>query len=215
LPGRYVIRSWINDMKPPTIRLLTKRVAAGRPTLVAKVTDAGSGVDPLSLVVAYRGVLVGAVLYDPDSGTAIFPLPGQAPRIGAGRTKAVLRASDFQEAKNVTSAGNEVLPNTAFRRVAITAVEGPAVNWVVPRPNACVGARAGLLVAASSTRRVSSVRFFADGKQIGVDRKGEADVFAATWRTRGAGRGGHELQAVARDTAGRTSSSVRRVRVCR
>jgi minor extracellular serine protease Vpr len=215
LPGRYIVRSWINDMKPPTMRFLTKRVAAGRPTLVARVTDAGSGVDPLSLVIAYRGVLVGAVLYDPDSGTAIFPLPSQAPRIPTGHTNAVLRASDFQEAKNVTSAGNEVLPNTAFRRVAITAVRGPAVTWVVPKPNQCVGARAGLLVVASSTRRISSVRFFADGKQIALDRKGATDVFGATWRTRGAGGGKHELRAVARDAAGRTSSSSRHVRVCR
>jgi hypothetical protein len=215
LPGRYIVRSWINDMKPPKMRFLTKRVAAGRPTLVARVTDAGSGVDPLSLVIAYRGVLVGAVLYDPDSGTAIFPLPSEAPRIPAGHTNAVLRASDFQEAKNVTSAGNEVLPNTAFRRVAITAVRGPAVTWVVPKPNQCVGARAGLLVVASSTRRISSVRFFADGKQIALDRKGATDVFGATWRTRGAGGGEHELRAAARDAAGRTSSSSRHVRVCR
>jgi minor extracellular serine protease Vpr len=215
LPGRYVLRSWINDTRPPKLRLLTKRVAAGRPTLVAKVTDAGSGVDPLSLVIAYRGVLVGALLYDPDSGVAIFPLPSQAAKIPTGRTRAVLRGSDFQEAKNVTSAGNEILPNTAFRRVAITAVSGPALTWVVPASNQCVGPRAGLLVAANSTKRVSSVRFFADGKQVGIDRKGATDLFGATWRTRGAARGTHELRAVARDAAGRTFAAARHVRVCR
>ena len=81
LPGAYVLRSWVNDMRPPKIKVLTKRVAAGRPTIVARVVDKGAGVDPLSLVIAYRGALVGAALYDPVSGTAIFPLPTQAPRI--------------------------------------------------------------------------------------------------------------------------------------
>jgi len=215
LPGRYELRSWVNDMKPPKIRLLTKRVAAGRPTIVAKVTDGGSGVDPLSLVIAYRSVLVGAVLYDPDTGTAIFPLPSQAAKIPAGRTRAILSASDFQEAKNVNSVGDEVLPNTTFRSVGITGVPGPALTWVTPAENQCVGATAGMLVVASSTKRVLSVRFYADGKRIGIDRRGAADVFVGSWKTRAEAAGTHELRAVAHDTAGRTFSSVRHVRVCR
>ena len=40
LLGRYLLRSWQNDLKPPKIRLLTARVGAGRPTIVARVTDA-------------------------------------------------------------------------------------------------------------------------------------------------------------------------------
>src|SRR4051794_32534434 len=43
LPGRYLLRSWQNDLKPPLIRLLTHRVGAGRPTIVARVTDAKAG----------------------------------------------------------------------------------------------------------------------------------------------------------------------------
>ena len=43
-----------------------------------------------TLVIAYRNVLVGAALYDPDSGVAIFPLPPAAARIPAGTTRAVL-----------------------------------------------------------------------------------------------------------------------------
>jgi hypothetical protein len=202
-------------MTPPKLRLLTRRVAAGRPTIVAKATDAGAGVDPLSLVIAYRGVLVGAVLYDPQSGVAIFPLPSQAARFPPGRTRATLSAADFQETKNVNSVGDNVLPNTAFRRVTITGVQGPAVTWVTPTAGACVPVTAGLLVVASSTKRVPAVRFFADGKRIAVDRKGAADVFTARWKTRGARKGEHELRAVARDTAGRTATSVRHVRVCR
>jgi hypothetical protein len=215
LPGRYVLRSWVNDVRPPRIQLLTRRVAMGRPTIVARVTDAGAGVDPLSLVIAYRNVLVGAALYDPDTGLAIFPLPRAAARIPAGRTRTVLTAADFQEAKNVNSVGSDILPNTAFRRAAITGVRGPAVTWVAPAPHECVARSAALVVVASSTRRIRSVRFFADGRRVGVDRSGTAGVFTGSWRTRLAHGGRHELTAVATDAGGRTLTAARDVRVCR
>jgi minor extracellular serine protease Vpr len=214
-PGSYVLRSWVNDVRPPTLRLLTQRVAAGRPTIVAKAVDSGAGVDPLSLVISYRGVLVGAALYDPLSGIAVFPLPSQAAAMEKGRTRAVLSASDFQESKNVNTVGDNVLPNTAFRTVRITAVSGPALTWVTPAVNACVGKTAGFVVAASSTRRITSVRFFVDGKQVAVDRRGGAGLFSATWPTRRATSGGHDLRAVATDSSGRTAAATRHVRVCR
>ncbi|HVR14401.1 MAG TPA: Ig-like domain-containing protein, partial [Gaiellaceae bacterium] len=215
LPGAYVLRSWVNDMRPPRIQVLTKRVAAGRPTIVAHVVDEGAGVDPLSLVIAYRGALVGAALYDPVSGTAIFPLPTQAPPIKRGRNRTVLSASDYQEAKNVNSVGNAIQPNTAFRPVRITGVSGPALTWVTPAENACVGKTAGLLVAAGSTKRIASVRFFVDGKQIDIDRKGGSDLFAGSWKTQRSPAGRHALHALATDAAGRTIAATRRVRVCR
>jgi Bacterial Ig domain len=210
-----VLRSWVNDVRPPRIRLVTRRVTAGRPTIVARVIDKGAGVDPLSLVIAYRGVLVGAVLYDPTSGIAIFPLPRQASAIPKGRTRAILSAADYQEAKNVNSLGDDILPNTAFRPVGITGVSGPALTWVSPAENQCVGRTAGLLVAASSTKRVRSVRFFVDGKQIGIDRNGAADLFSGSWTTRRASAGKHELRAVVTDAGGRTLAAKRHVKVCR
>ena len=36
LRGRYRLRYWVNDLRPPKIRLLTRRVAAGRPTLAVQ-----------------------------------------------------------------------------------------------------------------------------------------------------------------------------------
>jgi subtilisin family serine protease len=214
-PGNYVLRSWVNDVRPPRIRLVTKRVTAGRPTIVARVIDKGAGVDPLSLVIAYRGVLVGAVLYDPTSGIAIFPLPQQASAIPKGRTRALLSAADYQESKNVNSVGDDILPNTAFRPVGITGVSGPAVTWVSPVENQCVGRTAGLLVVASSTKRVRSVRFLVDGKQIDIDRNGATDLFSGSWTTRLASAGKHELRAVATDAGGRTLAARRHVKVCR
>jgi minor extracellular serine protease Vpr len=214
-PGSYVLRSWVNDVRPPRIRLVTRRVTTGRPTIVARVIDKNAGVDPLSVVIAYRGVLVGAALYDPTSGIAIFPLPQQASAIPKGRTRAILSASDYQESKNVNSVGDNILPNTAFRPVGITAVSGPALTWVSPTEGQCVGRTAGLVVVASSTKRVRSVRFFVDGKQIDIDRNGAADLFSGSWTTRLASAGRHELRAVATDAGGRALAATRHVKVCR
>ena len=36
LPGQYVLKAWVNDLTPPTLKLVTTRVAAGRPTIVAR-----------------------------------------------------------------------------------------------------------------------------------------------------------------------------------
>src|SRR5207244_6429736 len=124
--GRYRLRSWQNDLKPPTARVLTLRVAAGRPTIVARVLDAKSGVDPLSLTIAYNGALVGASLYDPVSGLAVFSLPPVAPTIRAGKTRLAITASDFQESKNLATIGSDLMPNTVFKAVTLRGVKGPA-----------------------------------------------------------------------------------------
>jgi hypothetical protein len=213
--GTYRLRSWVNDVRPPKIRLLTRRVGAGRPTIVARVQDAGAGVDALSLVLSYRGVLVGASAYDPATGFAVFPLPREARTIPAGRTQAVISASDYQEAKNINSVGDDILPNTSFRAVAITGVSGPALTWVAPALNQCVSRTAALIVAASSSRRISSVRFFVDGKQIDVDRNGADGIYTGSWGTRLVPAGSHVLSALATDVGGRTLSATRAVRVCR
>jgi hypothetical protein len=127
----------------------------------------------------------------------------------------VLSAADFQEAKNVNGVGNNILPNTAFRSVSITGVAGPAVSWVSPPENACVEKAVALIVVASSTKRVRSVRFLVDDRQVAIDRSGASDVFTGTWHARLAPRGRHVLTAVATDTAGHTFSAARKLRVCR
>src|SRR5205085_3941220 len=138
LPGRYMLRSWVNDVKPPTVKLLTTRVSTGRPTIAARVLDAGAGVDPLSLVIGYRRVLVGAAAYDPVSGLALFPLPAQAPRLVNARTSTTFVGSDFQETKNVNTTGSNIMPNTQFKTVKLRVVNGPAVDWLLPDPTGCV-----------------------------------------------------------------------------
>ena len=84
LRGRYRLRYWVNDLRPPRIRLLTHRVAAGRPTLAVRAQDSGSGVDPYSLLISYKGTVLGAIAYDSSSGVAVYVLPSSAPRLRRG-----------------------------------------------------------------------------------------------------------------------------------
>ena len=215
-PGRYRLRFWENDLKPPVARVLTARVNAGRPTIVARVTDAKSGVDPFSLTIGYHNVLVGAAAYDPDTGLAVFPLPSAAPALFSGKTSLRLTASDFQEAKNLETIGNNLMPNTVFKTVTLRVVPGPAVTWLAPRAGQCVaGTSAPLDVVAGSNKRIASVAFFADGKRIAVARRGTSGLFSAAWRIRGATKGRHVLLAVATDASGKRLAATRPVRICR
>jgi minor extracellular serine protease Vpr len=217
LAGQYLLQSWENDVSPPLAAPLTTRVSAGRPTLAVRVIDGlfrpESGVDPLSLAIGYRGVLVGASFYDPFSGIAVFGLPREAPALAAGRTDAVIVASDHQEAKNVASVSEELMPNTSFTRAPIRVVRGPAATWLAPEPNECVRGRVQLLVLASASRGVARVRFLAGSRVVATVTRGEAGLYAAEWRAP-AGRRAHRLRAVVVDRAGARFETARVVRVC-
>jgi hypothetical protein len=205
---------WKNDVTPPVIQPLTTRVSAGRPLIAARVLDSQSGIDPFSLVIAYNRVLVGAAAYDPISGLVLFPLPTQAPVIKPGKTKAAMEASDNQEAKNVASIGNNPLPNTTFRAFTITAVNGPAVAWLIPNAGSCVKGIVRLGVTATSTAAVKSVRFFDGSKLIKNVTSGPGSLYVADWRA-GKVPGRHTLRATALDSRGRSFTAARGVRVCR
>jgi len=215
LAGAYVLRSWVNDLTPPRFRLLTKRVTAGRPLLAARVTDLGSGVDPLSLVIEYRNnVLLGASLYDPSSGLALFGIPRTAPPVRHGLFKGAALAADNQESKNVDQIGANVLPNTTIKRVNIRGTSGPTVTWLLPLGTSCVKGSASLAVAASAPGKIRTIRFF-DGKRlIKTVRKGTIGLYTASWRTGAAKRGPHKLRVVVQ-SRGRTVQARRNVRVCR
>jgi minor extracellular serine protease Vpr len=214
LRGPYRLRSWQNDVTPPRLRFVTTRVSAGRPALAAFVRDRGAGVDPLSLVLGYKQELVLAALYDASSGLVIWLLDG-APRLGRGRTPLSVIASDYQESKNVDQAGENILPNTAFRRLRLRVVAGPTATWLLPRAGACVGRSPSLVVEAGSSRRVRSVSFFAGRRRISKEPGSALGVYAATWRARKAGRGRHVLRVVVTDRRGRRAQARRVVRVCR
>jgi minor extracellular serine protease Vpr len=215
LRGSYRLRYWVNDLRPPRIRLLTRRVAAGRPTLAVRVQDSGAGTDPFSLIIAYRAAILGAIAYDSSSGVAVFVLPTSAPRLRRGSTRAILGASDFQEAKNITTFGPNVMPNTSYRAARIRAVRGTTVTWLLPRRRGCLRSDQGLLVVANTTSRIRAVRFLDGKRPIKTVRKGISGLYSATWKTRHARQGRHLLRAVVDSARGHNVVASRLVRLCK
>ena len=215
LAGEYVLRAWVNDVRPPTLGLITNRLSAGRPVVVLRVLDSGAGVDPYSLVIGYRGALIGAAAYDPASGIALFPIPRGAPVLAAGRPRLSASAADFQEAKNVDSVGDELLPNTAFASGPIRVVNGPTVTWISPEIRECVPRRSQLVVAADSTAAVRSVRFLDGNRRIATVKRRAGGIVATTWRNGQARQGRHLLRAIVTDTKGRRAEAQRVVRICK
>ena len=220
--GQYLLKSWLNDVYPPIVRLVTTRVSAGRPLVIARVFDfpargADSGIDPTSLVLSYNRALVGASAYDPISGYALFGLPAAAPRIAVGRMSASILAADFQEAKNASTPGGAILPNTSVVDVRLRAVAGPTVTWLDPERTQCVlRPRQRLLVAAGSTSRIRTITFFDGNRRVARLTPASAEeLYASTWQTGRAARGRHTLTVVVRDVAGREARATRSVRVCR
>ena len=213
LAGPYRLHFWQNDVTPPRMKFLTTHVSAGRPALAAIVKDKGAGVDPLSLVVGYRGVLLLAAFYDPSSGLAVWLLDG-APKIPVGKTAAIAVGSDYQESKNVDQAGANILPNTAFKRLRLRAVARPVVNWLLPSRSACVAKRESLIVSAGSPRRVRNVAFYDGRHKLSTDRAGFFGLYSAVWRAGKAAHGRHVLRAVVTDRMGAHAQARRLVRVC-
>jgi subtilisin family serine protease len=208
--GRYTLRSWVDDVTPPSIRLLTTRVAPGRPTLVLRVRDAGAGVDPSSMTIGYHGMLVGATSYDSTSGIAVFPLPRSAPGLVAGTLQLHLVASDFQEAKNIDTVGPSIMPNTRSRNRRIRVATGTSIAWIVPAAGACLARQQVVSVAVSSTKTVEALRFVLDGRSIRAVRKD--DLWTATLGKVSPGE--HVLQAVASGDGRRLAAARRIVRMC-
>ncbi|HEV7640452.1 MAG TPA: S8 family serine peptidase [Gaiellaceae bacterium] len=212
--GKYLLNAWIDDLTPPSVRVFTTRVTAGRPLIVAQAVDSGAGVDPLSLVINYSGVLVGASSFDPLTGLVVFAIPTAAPKFKAGKTKMTLMASDYQEAKNINTIGNDIFPNSQFKQVKLTVVNGPTVTWVEPPANVCAFKNDRLVVVAGSTKKIKQVAFTDNGTRIGVDKTGTG-VYALAWKTAKLKKGTHKLLATVTDAAGHTAAAGRVLRVCK
>jgi minor extracellular serine protease Vpr len=209
LAGTFVLRSWVDDLKPPTLRLLTRRVTAGRPTIVFRSVDTQSGVDPESLTLGYEGALVAVGSYDPSTGLAVFPLPASVTALKPGTTSLRMLASDFQEAKNVDTSGRSIMPNTRTARAKLRVVAGMTVDWL--QPLACGGRSTPVSVTAGGPRRIVGVRFLVDGKRAAATRTSRSGVWSATVHL---ARGRHVLTATAVDGRGHSASARRMVRTC-
>jgi subtilisin family serine protease len=101
--GKFTFRYWIDDTTPPRLRLVTRNVRAGKRVRV-RATDAGSGVDPAAVHVTLDGRSVPHRL---RRGQLTVSTAG----LGRGRHRLVVRASDYQETKNMENTG-PILPNT-------------------------------------------------------------------------------------------------------
>ncbi len=102
-PGKFTFRFWIGDTTPPSVRLIAKSVARGKPARLA-VTDAGSGVDPSSLVVRVDGHLA-------DHGFHGGVLSVGTGRLTRGKHTVRVVVADYQETRNMEDVG-PILPNT-------------------------------------------------------------------------------------------------------
>ncbi len=108
--GRYRFRFWVDDVKPPRLRVLSRHAGY----LTVQIRDSGSGVDPGSISVAAGKRELRASYHSCTGKTVINTKP-----LGIGKHELVVSASDYQESKNNENAGR-YLPNTAELRVSIS-----------------------------------------------------------------------------------------------
>ena len=114
--GTFTFRFWVDDVRPPVIRLVTPTVVAGASGKVElSITDRGSGVDPAALVVKVDDV-EGDTAYDQVTGKATVSVAN----LTAGSHKLTVSAADYQETKNMEDVPG-VLPNTATLATTFTA----------------------------------------------------------------------------------------------
>jgi subtilisin family serine protease len=110
-PGAFEFRFWVNDTSPPSIRLLGHKDKIGRPIRVS-VHDSGSGVDLRSF---HAGVGGKPVRLAYAGGVLLLRTKG----LRAGKQTVTVRASDYQETKNMEDVG-PVLPNTRVLHTTVT-----------------------------------------------------------------------------------------------
>ncbi|HEX3807291.1 MAG TPA: S8 family serine peptidase [Gaiellaceae bacterium] len=103
--GPFTFRYWVNDHTPPTLKLKSLKGA-----IVVSATDAGSGVDPVSISAKLDGK-VAHVLYSATAHTVTIPA-------AEGRHSLVLSVADYEETKNMEDVP-AILPNTATLRTTV------------------------------------------------------------------------------------------------
>jgi hypothetical protein len=106
---RFAFRFWVDDVRPPTARLLA--ATAQRSAVRVRVADAGAGVDPSSLEATVDGRARTVKL---AKGVASVDLKG----VARGPHSLVFTVSDYQEAKNMENVAL-ILPNTRVLRATI------------------------------------------------------------------------------------------------
>ena len=132
-----------------------------------------------------------------------------------GQRQLAASPADFQEAKNVDSVGDELLPNTAFASGNITVVNGPVVTWLTPEPNECAAAPAASSCSPPRLPQLRSVRFLDGTKPIATVKRGTAGLSPRRGSAAALPRARHTLRAIVTDAKGRQAEAQRVVRVCK
>ena len=192
-------------------------MSRGRPTIVARVTDAKSGVDPLSLQLFFGRQLenaVSATTFDPATGIATFSYPREETALLPGTAFMRIVASDFQEAKNIDTESDEPDAEHSLPGCPHRGREPPDGYMDHPAQGRCLAAKQRLQVVANDNVQISSVGFFDGNRQIGRVRKNVAGLYELIWRTSGKKKGTHVLTAVASDVRGREAEASQSVRIC-
>ena len=101
--GAFSFRYWVNDTTPPTLRVVRSKGA-----ITASATDAGSGIDPASIVATVDGKTAHPTY---SSGTIRIPA-------AKGKHALALSVADFQETKNMEDVP-PILPNTRRLRANV------------------------------------------------------------------------------------------------
>jgi subtilisin family serine protease len=109
-PARFAFRFWIDDVRAPTVRLPSRVIRGG--ALRVRVTDAGAGVDPRTVVARVDGVRRPVRF---AAGIATVDVGG----LRRGRHALRFEASDYQEAKNMENVPR-ILPNTRVLTTSFT-----------------------------------------------------------------------------------------------
>ena len=111
-PGAFTFRFWVNDTSPPSIRRLARKDVIGRPHSLRR-RRLGLRRRPARSFHARIGARIVRVRY--ANGVLFLRTSGLRP----GKRTVTVRASDYQETKNMEDVG-PVLPNTRVLHTTVT-----------------------------------------------------------------------------------------------
>ena len=109
-PERFTFRFWVNDTRPPSLKLTQARVRRNLP-LVVRASDLGSGIDATTIKATIDGRPCQTTLAE---GNLRIRTIGVKP----GKHRLRLQVSDYQESRNMENVA-AILPNTRVLSAAI------------------------------------------------------------------------------------------------
>ena len=166
-------------MTPPRVELLTTRVAAGRPLIVAEGDRRAAPASIRSRSSSATAACCSARRPTTRSAGSC----SSASRPGAedhGRQDGAGHATlpTTRRRRTSTRSATNVLPNTAFLTAKISVVTGPTVTWLVPRrPVPARRRRRGSWCSRARRQKVKQVAFPTTAKRIGVDKAGPGGIY--------------------------------------